>query len=177
MYALWKAFGNDIASFPSKESLYSKNCLLRYQRDTGELEYIIGTYTIENLTDGFPITSDNPRTYYRGLYAEEIYYDDNYDSTAAEFFNRRNVSVCMYSDGMSYYGENQAATIGIPRMVSNTWGPVCVVVALPNQTTPKQPHGYDYSGIHVGFCYNNYGSHDDSIYAPFMLKYYTKEVE
>ena len=51
-YALWEALGNDATTFPSEESLYDTSYLLRGARDSDncdKLEYIIGTYAMENL--------------------------------------------------------------------------------------------------------------------------------
>ncbi|MCM1156766.1 MAG: hypothetical protein NC314_11540 [Roseburia sp.] len=165
VYALWEALGNDVASFPSKESIRNSNLMLtNYQ-----LEYVVGTYMVENLTDGFPITSDNPRTYAKSLTAEG-------NSVPATFFNNRSVSVVMYSSGMKYYGDNLFATvIGDARMTSDTWGPRTFVIALPNEFTPNQPDGYRYDEIQVIFSYNNQGSYDRSNYDSLKLEYYTKE--
>lgn len=94
VFELWETLGNNVTSFPSKESLRNENhTLMNY-----ELEYVVGTYTVENLTDGFHITSDNPRTYIKSLTAEG-------HENAATLFNDQSVSVVAYSDGVSYYAD------------------------------------------------------------------------
>lgn len=165
VYALWEALGNDMTEFPSKESLRNENRMLtNYQ-----LEYVVGTYTIENLTDGFSITPDNPRGYTRALTAEG-------NSNAATFFNNRSVSVVAYSSSIKYYSDIFAVVIGDPKMTSDIWGPRTFVIALPNAYTPNQPDGYCYDEIQIIFSYNNQGSYDRSNYDSLKLEYYTKGV-
>jgi len=166
MLELWETLGNDITSFPSKESLQNENRTLTNY----ELEYVVGTYMVENLTDGFHITSDNPRTYIKSLTAEG-------HENAATLFNDQSVSVVAYSDGVSYYADAFAAVLSEARMTSDTWGPCSFVVALPNTSTPNQPNGYRYDDIQIIFGYNIYGSYDHSSYDTLKLNYYTKGVE
>ncbi len=126
----------DTSSFPSKQSLYDENRMLMNY----EPEYIIGTCMIENLTDGFPITPDKPRTYAMSLTAEG-------NGDVATFFNDRSVSVAICSDRMIYYGDILSVVIGDAKMASDTWGPCTFVIALPNVHTPNQPDGYRYDEI------------------------------
>ena len=177
MYALWEALGQDVASFPSEKSLYDKNYLLRDARDSAscnKLEYIIGTYMIENRTDGFPITPDNPRTYSSRLAAQRVSaFDEEHDGTAADFFNWRYVSVVMYSNGAVYYDEEDAGNheviLGVPKMESDLWGPRTFVIALPNGNTPNRPDGYRYDKIRLQFgCLSSPYSNDDG----FELTYF-----
>lgn len=173
VYALWEALGNDMADFPSEESLYSTSPSMRYARDAdscNDLEYIIGTYMIENLTDGFPITPDSPRTYVRALHAEQVSTDDeDHDANAANSFNFRSVSVAMHSDGAAYYGEQDAVVLDKAKMVSDAWGPACFVIALPNGATPNRPNGYRYDKIGIEFGNKAYA---DLGYDVFKMTYF-----
>ncbi len=176
-YALWGALGNDTSSFPSEESLYNTSYLLREMRDSfgcNELEYIIGTYALENLTDGFPITSDNPRSYQGALSTKQVSaFDEEHDSNASHFINVRSVSVVMYLDGATYYGEGNSTILSKAKMYSDTWGPCTFIIALPNGSTPNLPDGYRYDKtliLSTGMCFTDE-------YDPITLKYYTKEVE
>lgn len=173
MYALWEALGNDVADFPNEESLYGASHSMEYARDVdscSNMEYIIGTYKIENLTDGFPITPDNLRTYVRALYAEQVTAGDNeHDANAANSFNLRSVSAVINADGIVCYGEQDAVVIGNLKMTSDTWGPVCFVIALPNGATPNRPNGYCYDKISVEFGNKAYA---DSGYDVFELNYF-----
>ncbi len=174
VYTLWEALGNDVSSFPSEDSLYSKSYLLRNMRDSGELEYIIGTYAIENLTDGFPITPDNPRNYNGALYTNHVSaFDEEHDGTASDLLNMHTVSMVMYNDGATYYGEEHSSVISAARMCSDTWGPCTFVVALPNMSTPNRPEGYRYDKTLI----LSTGMRFADEYDPITLEYYTKEVE
>ncbi len=176
-YALWGALGNDTSSFPSKESLYNTSYLLREMRDSfgcNELEYIIGTYALENLTDGFPITSDNPRSYQGALSTKQVSaFDEEHDSNASHFINVRSVSVVMYLDGATYYGEGNSTILSKAKMYSDTWGPCAFIIALPNGSTPNLPDGYRYDKTLI----LSTGMYFTDEYDPITLKYYTKEVE
>ncbi len=176
-YALWGALGNDTSSFPSEESLYNTSYLLREMRDSfgcNELEYIIGTYALENLTDGFPITSDNPRSYQGALSTKQVSaFDEEHDSNASHFINVRSVSVVMYLDGATYYGEGNSTILSKAKMYSDTWGPCAFIIALPNGSTPNLPDGYRYDKTLI----LSTGMYFTDEYDPITLKYYTKEVE
>ena len=176
-YALWGALGNDTSSFPSEESLYNTSYLLREMRDSfgcNELEYIIGTYALENLTDGFPITSDNPRSYQGALSTKQVSaFDEEHDGNASHFINVRSVSVVMYLDGATYYGEGNSTILSKAKMYSDTWGPCAFVIALPNGSTPNLPDGYRYDKTLI----LSTGMYFTDEYDPITLKYYTKEVE
>lgn len=155
--ALWEALGNDAASFPDEDSLYDKNYLLRDARDSAscdKLEYIVGTYTIENLTDGFSVTPDSPRIYSSRLVAKQVSaFDEDHDGTAASVFNDRYVIVVMYPGGATYYDEedagNSGVMLGISKMESDIWGPYTFIIALPNGATPNRPNGYRYDEIQL----------------------------
>lgn len=174
---LWGALGNDTSSFPSEESLYNTSYLLREMRDSfgcNELEYIIGTYALENLTDGFPITSDNPRSYQGALSTKQVSaFDEEHDSNASHFINVRSVSVVMYLDGATYYGEGNSTILSKAKMYSDTWGPCAFIIALPNGSTPNLPDGYRYDKTLI----LSTGMYFTDEYDPITLKYYTKEVE
>lgn len=161
VYTLWEALGNDIATFPSKESMCNENRELT----NFELEYIVGTYTVENLTEGFSITSDNPRTYAKSLIARG-------NGRVETLFNNRSVSVVMYSNDTRYYSDIFAVAIGEARMTSDSWGPRSFIIALPNEHTPNQPDGYRYDEIQIVFGYNFYGAYDHSDYDTLQLKYF-----
>lgn len=153
MYALWEALGNDVADFPSEESLYGASWVLRNMRDSysyDKLEYVIGTYMVENLTEGFPITPDKPRNFDRHLIVEHIpTLDDEQDDDAAAIFRDSLVSMVMYQNGATYYGDPGAVTVGKPKMVSDVWGPNVFVIALPNGATPNRPNGYRYDKVKI----------------------------
>lgn len=153
MYALWEALGNDMADFPSEESLYGASWVLRNMRDSysyDKLEYVIGTYMVENLTEGFPITPDKPRNFDRHLIVEHIpTLDDEQDDDAAAIFKDSLVSMVMYQNGATYYGDPGAVTVGKPKMVSDVWGPNVFVIALPNGATPNRPNGYRYDKVKI----------------------------
>lgn len=173
MYALWEALGNDVADFPSKEELYDISWVFKNMRDRlgcNELEYIIGTYTVENLTNGFSITPDNPRSYDRRLLTERVLaYDNEHDATATDFFGSSLVSVVMYPEGATYYSDPEPVVIGKPKMTSDIWGPCAFIIALPNGRTPNQPDGYRYDKVGITIGNKGYG---DSGYDVFELAYY-----
>lgn len=176
VYALWEALGNDIAFFPSKEKIYDSSYLIRSSRNQDscdKLEYIIGTFAIENLTDGFSITPDNPREYFGKLHGEYILSsdersDDN-DGNAANLLNVRSVSMAMYDNDPTYYGEGNFAIMSNPKMISDAWGPVCFVIAVPNGATPNRPDGYRYDKAWIEFGQKYYG---DAGYDVFRLEYF-----
>lgn len=173
MYALWEALGNDVADFPSEESLYGASYLLRDARDTcscNKLEYIIGTYMIENLTEGFPITPDNPRTYAGQLATKHVSTtDQEHDATAADFFNVRSVVTIMQPSGAVCCGEQDAVIFGKAKMDSDIWGPCTFFIALPNGTTPNRPDGYRYDKIPIILSSHVYFYSD---YDAFELTYF-----
>lgn len=165
-HALWGAPGNDVADFPSKEALCEASHQLEYIRSVDNydmLEYIIGTFEVENLTNGFSITPDNPRGYIGILEA-----DGGNDNTAT-LFNADSVSAVIYSSGIKCYGDGFITPVGDAKMKSDTWGPCAFVVALPNKYTPNQPDGYRYDEIEITFGNKGYG---DSGYDVFRLAYY-----
>lgn len=136
---------SDVADFPSEESLYGASYLLRDARDTcgcNKLEYIIGTYMIENLTEGFPITPDNPRTYAGQLATKHVSTTDQ---------------------------EHDAVIFGKATMDSDIWGPCTFFVALPNGTTPNRPDGYRYDKIPIILSSHVYFYSD---YDAFELTYF-----
>lgn len=163
VYVLWEALGNDTSSFPSKQSLCDENSMLMNH----ELEYIIGTCMIENLTDGFPITPDQPRSYAISLTAEG-------NGDTATLFNNRSVSAVIYSDKMIYYSDILSVMIGDTKMVSDTWGPCTFVIALPNTHAPNQPDGYRYDEIQIAFDFNAYDPYGCPDYGPLTLEYFKK---
>lgn len=173
MYALWEAMGNDVADFPSEESLYNAGSSMRYARDADscdKLEYIIGAHTIENLTDGFPITPDNPYPYVGALHAKQVSTDDDkHDANAANSFNARSVSVAIYPDSVAYYSEQYAGILVKSKMHSDVCEPVCFVIALPNGATPNRPDGYRYDKISMEFGNRAYA---DLGYSVFELIYF-----
>lgn len=173
MYTLWKTLGYDTDSFPSEDTLYDASHSIEYARDADscdKLEYIIGIYTIENLTDGFPITSDNPRTYIGSIHAEQVFTDDEeHDANASNSFNLRSVFVTMYPDGASYYAEQDANILAKAKMSSDVWGPTCFIIVLPNGTTPNRPDGYRYDKIRIEFGNKSYGGLG---YNVFELEYF-----
>ena len=150
MYGLWEALGEDAGYFPMEEDFYDANHNLRNVRDGGynELEYIIGTFMVENLTDGYPITPDNPRGYSGVLMA-----GNKVGSTG--LFNTDSVSVVFYSDRSVYYGEDNLfeVKIGDAKMTADTWGPRPFVIAIPNKFTPNEPDGYRYDEQEMRFGY------------------------
>lgn len=166
VYALWEVLGNDASSFPSEESLLNENRMLT----SYQLEYIVGTCMIENLTDGFSFTPDSPRAYAMSFTAEG-------NGDTATLFNDRSVSMVMYSDRMVYDSKNFSVAIGDARMVSDTWGPCTFVIALPNTHTPNQPDGYRYDEIQIAFDFNVYDPYDYPEYGTLKLEYFAKEVE
>lgn len=171
--ALWEELGNGVASFPSRESIYEASHQLRYVRNAcscNMLEYVIGTFELENLTTGFSIAPDNARSYIGTLKADG-------DGETPTLFNNDSVSVVAYSSSMKHYGDGFMVQIGNAKMESNTWGPRAFVIALPNTSTPNQPDGYRYDEIQITFIINTNGYYDPSNCATFELKYYTKEVE
>lgn len=176
MYGLWEALGEDAGYFPMEEDFYDKSYLLRDARDSAscnKLEYIIGTYMVENLTDGYSITPDNPRTYPGRLAARQVSaFDEEHDGNAATFFNWRHVIAVMYSSGVTYYDEEDAVNpevrVSIAKMRADAWGPVHFVIALPNGATPNRPDGYRYDKIEMEFGPKAYVT-DDAI---FNLSYY-----
>ena len=176
VYVLWELLGNDVSSFPSEEKIYNSSYLIRNSRDQDscdKLEYIVGTFAIENLTDGFSITPDKPREYFGGLQGEYILSSDersdDHDGNAANFINVRSVSMVMYDNGPTYYGEGRFAVLGNPKMTSDAWGPVCFVIAVPNGATPNRPDGYRYDKAWIEFGHESYG---DAGYDVFRLEYY-----
>lgn len=173
MYALWEAMGNDVTDFPSEESLYNASSSMRYARDADscdKLEYIIGIHTIENLTDGFPITPDNPYPYVGALHAKQVSTDDDkHDANAANSFNARSVSVAIYPDSVAYYSEQYAGILVKSKMHSDVCEPVCFVIALPNGATPNRPDGYRYDKISMEFGNRAYA---DLGYSVFELTYF-----
>lgn len=173
MYALWEAMGNDVTDFPSEESLYNASSSMRYARDADscdKLEYIIGIHTIENLTDGFPITPDNPYPYVGALHAKQVSTDDDeHDANAANSFNARSVSVAIYPDSVAYYSEQYAGMLVKSKMHSDVCEPVCFIIALPNGATPNRPDGYRYDKISMEFGNKAYA---DLGYHVFELTYF-----
>lgn len=159
--ALWEALGNDVESFPSKKSICDqKRALSNYQ-----LEYVVGTCMIENLTEGFSFTSDSPRSYGMSLTAK------GHDGTDA-FFTNSSVSAVAYSNGIKYYSDISSVKISDVKLTADAWGPYTFVIALPNAYTPNQPNGYRYDEIQLIFDYNIYEPGDDSRQNIFELKYF-----
>lgn len=173
MRALWVALGNDIAIFPSQESFYDA----KHMGDFDAMEYIIGTYMVENLTDGFAITPNNPRSY-DGVLApmEDSSVHGWYKEESANYFRYSAVTMVSYTNGTKYYkGTNYAGTISRAKMDSDTWGPRTFIMAIPNVSTPNQPEGYRYDELQIILCGNFHMNKEE--YAVFELEYYTKEVE
>ena len=163
VYALWEALGNDVSSFPGKQSLRNENRMLTNY----ELEYVVGTCMIENLTDGFSITPDKPRSYAMSFTAEG-------NGDTATLFNDRSVSVAIRSDRMVYDSDTLSVLIGDARMTSDTWGPCTFVIALPNTHTPNQPDGYRYDEIQIAFDFNTYDPYDCPDHESLTLEYFGK---
>lgn len=101
MRALWVALGNDIEIFPSYESMFDSG----HRDSCDRLEYIIGTYMVENLTDGFSIVADNPRNYDGVLIPiEDGKTPAQYKEEAATHFRYDVVTMASYSNKVAYYG-------------------------------------------------------------------------
>lgn len=164
MYALWETLGNDLADFPSKDSFIEANHALR---GWNKFEYIIGTFSIENITDGFPIASNNQREYNGILKAE-----DN-ENNAADQFNITSASATVYPNGSTtYYKSDFRVFVGKTKLTSDTWGPNAFVIALPNKYTPNEPDGYRYDELSITFSYNEYGSPNRPKYETLTLEYF-----
>ncbi len=155
MYALWETLGGTVDEIPSKDELCEMSHHLREYQSTGHLsgvKYIIGTRTVENLTDDFPITVDNPY-----VVNNEITIDgtiDNPDEDAnAKYAVTRNATTLLFYDS----GRKCEVTVsaGIPlggaEMISDTWGPVRFIIILPNDVTPNQPNGFAYDSLQYMF--------------------------
>lgn len=170
MRALWVALGNDSSTFPNEGSFY----------EIGEhdmLEYVIGTYMLENMTDGFPITPDNPRNYIGRIIPEEdpsvprLYIVNTYD-----YFQFAIETIVVYSNRIVYYGGSHTdPLISNAKMEYDVWGPQPFIIALPNISTPNLPDGYRYDTLQYRLIGNDHAKGEE--YTVFKLEYYTKEVE
>lgn len=174
MHALWVALGNDIEIFPSYESMFDPG----HRDSCDRLEYIIGTYMVENLTDGFSIVADNPRSY-KGVLVpiEDGDTPAIYEEYAATHFRYDVVTMVPYSNKIAYYssGTKNAGLVCDVKMESDTWGPCAFIMAVPNCSTPNQPDGYRYDELTLVLCGNHHMNREE--FVTFELDYYTKEVE
>lgn len=104
-----------------------------------DMYYCMGTITVKNVTDGWNITSDNPRSPFSlGIGLGLFRYDDigreSYD-TAWRAFSAGRV---FYTDEEKYYADSALAR---PKMTSNTWGPVPFILMAPENIVPAYPEG------------------------------------
>lgn len=174
MRALWTALGNDIAIFPSYESMFDSG----HSDNCDRLEYIIGTYAVENLTDGFPIMADNPRSYEGVLIPiEDGKTPAQYKEYAATHFRYDVVTMASYSNEVAYYASStkSAGLVCDVIMESDTWGPCTFIMAAPNCSTPNQPNGHRYDKLTLVLCGNHHMKGEE--FVTFELSYYSKEVE
>lgn len=174
MHALWVALGNDIAIFPSYESMFDSD----HRDNCDRLEYVIGTYMVENLTDGFSIVADNPRSYDGVLIPiEDGKTPAQYKEDAANHFRYDVVTMVSYSDEVIYYGSStkSAGLVCDVKMESDTWGPRTFIMAVPNCSIPNRPDGYRYDNLTLVLCGNHHMNREEFI--TFELSYYSKEVE
>lgn len=171
MHALWVALGNDIEIFPSYESMFDPG----HRDSCDRLEYIIGTYMVENLTDGFSIVADNPRSYDGVLVPIE---DGDtpaiYKEYTATHFRYDVVTMVPYSNKIAYYssGTKNAGLVCDVKMESDTWGPCAFIMAVPNCSTPNQPDGYRYDELTLVLCGNHHMKSEE--FVTFDLDYYSK---
>lgn len=174
MRALWMALGNDIAIFPSSESMFDAS----HRDSCDRLEYVIGTYMVENLTNGFSIVPDNPRSY-TGLLVplEDGKTPAQYKEAAANHFKYDNVTMVSYANKVVYYDSSikNAGLISDVKMESDIWGPRAFIMAVPNCSIPNQPDGYRYDKLTLMLCGNHHMNREE--FVTFELSYYSKEVE
>lgn len=98
-----------------------------------DMYYCIGTVTVKNVTDGWDITSDNPRSPFSaglGLF--------RYDEIGRQSYTAFSIGRVFYSNGEEYYAD---AAIVNPSMKDNKWGPVLFIIMAPENIVPAFPEG------------------------------------
>lgn len=151
MYAIWEALGGTTDEIPSKDELYEMSQPLRSFHKINHfnsMKYIIGVRTIHNLTDGFPITADNPYTVGNVITVDSTIDSPDADGNAETCITSNATTLLFYDSGRKC---EVSTPVGIPlggaKMTSDTWGPVRFLVVLPDDVTPNRPDGFAYDSL------------------------------
>ena len=116
-----------------------------------DMYYCMGTVSIKNITNGFSITSDKPRSIDAALnWTIEVDNPSNY-------FNK---ATCIGRTFYSSKTEDHASCVVVrPEMKSDYWGPVSFVLMAPENFSPNYPEGEFNNlvktgrlGFHQGNC-------------------------
>lgn len=109
-----------------------------YNSTLEDVYYSVGQIEFKNITDGWDITEDNPRTIQYSLGAEV--YSGNGES--------RTITYSIL--GRTIYSTSSVDRVGgvmvSPKMVKNTWGPAPFVLIAAEEFSPNYPNG-GYYGI------------------------------
>lgn len=132
--ATWKYFGG--------ESAYTKTVT---ERDM----VLMGTFHIQNVTDGFTISESTPYSgveHYGHLHIDTDYEDPDDDRwVKTSTFPRNDEFIIHYSNGDTSnklgYSDRPNYDISADMKTHNTWGPVQFSVIVKDAITPKYPNG------------------------------------
>ena len=159
--------GGDMSDLPTIE--YG-NLLLRYWKNNeiNEAYYVLGEMSLENVTQGYDITPNNPHSVlmYIALAPDEGYVpqqgdlfigslgnDDSnlgWEITKVFFTNQEMLKVghggyegYVQIERGDYDPDDTAIYLGHANMESNSWGPIRFVMMFPNKHTPALPDGFE----------------------------------
>lgn len=125
----WSEISTD--SYPSKSSL-QKAVLSRISRNYTDLYCAVGEISAKNLTNGWSFSSSNP---YNAGFCFSIR-QDNGNTVDNGLWGR-----VYYSNGDTIDTHTSYGVEVAPYMKSNHWGPVPIVLMLPEELSPNYPEG------------------------------------
>ena len=149
--------GNDLPSFNDWGLSESENLMelksLQYGEDSlpfsyemNDMYYCMGSITIKNITEGWSITEDNPRSYDTHLSCMHqagespgcrIFTQEQRDNRSS-YYGAYAIGRIFYSDSV----EDNADGVDIrAKLDSDKWGPVSFILMTPENFSPKYPDG------------------------------------
>ena len=141
-----------------------------FTRKMTDMYYCIGTVTYKNVTDGWNVTKENPRSMPSSL----IWW---YDLKVTIDFSNGGIDGDGFGIGRIYYSNKSVDKIdGVraePSIESNTWGPASFIIMAPENFTPNCPEGQCYEAMKKG-VFNRYAEEllrigvigKDGVYVP-----------
>ena len=159
------ALGQTVDDLPTVE--YGNTLLKRWkQNEINEALYVVGEISLENVTEGYDIASNNSHSVimYIGItpnegyvpsegemYCEQLENDDSnsgweitkvFYSKPMQKVGHGGYEFSIMNERNDYDPQKAFIYLGHAKMESNNWGPVRFVMMFPNKHTPALPNGF-----------------------------------
>lgn len=123
-----------------------------------DMYYCVGEVSVRNVTDGWSISEDQPKSIGAYLAWEMDLHGLKDVSGSGDITS---IGRIYYSDG---YDDNGGNVIVSPKMTSDSWGPAAFILMAPENITPNSPDGLYYERMtEEGVLHFGPGSERESI--------------